>query len=226
MSEAGKGVGMMQPAERDVLRGPFADAGDGSQAGDALLQRVRRLRRDSGWAMAARASDGERGAAGGGHAECAEVGGGELLRGGKGVGENGVAEREGSGRERDQLCCEPARGYDADLLAEDGADGNLKGIPSAGRAQAGLAAHDGRESAIAREVGGDGLGVGIEIEDAAQARSDDGQRGDMIAGDLDLERVARRQMADGDDGDVSDRRERRGDRCRRALLRRRGWRAG
>ena len=36
----GKGVGMMQAAERDVLRGPLADAGNGAQAGDAFLQRV------------------------------------------------------------------------------------------------------------------------------------------------------------------------------------------
>ena len=37
---SGKGVRMMEAAECDVLRGPFADAGNGAQAGDALLQRA------------------------------------------------------------------------------------------------------------------------------------------------------------------------------------------
>ena len=50
---------------------------------------------------------------------------------------------------------------------------------------------------------GDGLGVGVEIEDAAQARGDDGQRRDVVAGDLDLEGIARGQMAYGYEGDVS-----------------------
>ena len=36
----GKGVGMMKAAERDVLRGPFADAGDGAEADDALFERA------------------------------------------------------------------------------------------------------------------------------------------------------------------------------------------
>src|SRR6185437_15692074 len=40
----GKGVGMMQAAERDVLRGPLADAGNGAETVDALLQRVREIK--------------------------------------------------------------------------------------------------------------------------------------------------------------------------------------
>ena len=119
------------------------------------------------------------------------------------MGERGVSERDRFGRERNQLCGEPARGCDADLLAKDGADGDLEGVPAAGRAQAGLAAHDGAEGAIAREMRGDGLGVGVKIEDAAQARCDDGQRGDVIAGDLDLERSARGQMAYSNQGGVA-----------------------
>ena len=93
----GKGVRMMQAAERDVLRGPLADAGDGAQAGDALLQRAggfEDLRMSDGCAR----ERGERGSASGGHAERAEVGGRELLCGGKGVGEGGVAERDRLGR--------------------------------------------------------------------------------------------------------------------------------
>ena len=36
----GEGIGMMKAAKRDVLRGPFADTGDGAQAGDALFERA------------------------------------------------------------------------------------------------------------------------------------------------------------------------------------------
>jgi hypothetical protein len=36
----GKGIRMMQAAECDVLCGPLADAGNGTQTRDALFQRV------------------------------------------------------------------------------------------------------------------------------------------------------------------------------------------
>ena len=97
-------------------------------------------------------------------------------------------------------------------------------VPAAGRAQAGLAAHDGGECAVAGEMRGDGLGVGVEVEDAAEARCDDGQRRDVIAGDLDLKRIARGRVADGDESDVIVDTRRCGDRCRRGPLQRRGWR--
>ena len=197
----GKSVGVMQAAERDVLRRPFADARDGAEANDALLERVgdfEEIRLVDG--SARKGDDG--GAARSGHPEHAEVGRKDLLRSGKGVGECGIAEGERLGRKRDQLCREAARGDDAYLLAEDGADGDLERVPAAGRAQPGLAAHDGGECAVAGEMCGDGLGVGVEIEDAAETRCDDGQSRDMIAGDLDLKRVAGGRVADGDKGDV------------------------
>ena len=59
-----------------------------------------------------------------------------------------------------------------------------------------------REDAIAREMRGDGFGVSIDIEDTAEPRGDDGQNGDVVAGDFDLQRVARRQVADSNQGDV------------------------
>ena len=46
---------------------------------------------------------------------------------------------------------------------------------------------------------GDGLGVGIEVEDAAQARCDERQRGDVVAGDLNLKCIAGGQVADCDE---------------------------
>ena len=57
-------------------------------------------------------------------------------------------------------------------------------------------------SVRSREECGDGLGVGVEIEDAAQARCDDGQSRDMIAGDLDLKCITGGRVAGGDKGDV------------------------
>ena len=194
----GKGVRVMEAAKRDVLRGPLADAGDGAQAGDALFERAggfEEIRLGDG-----RAREGnEGGTARGGHAEGAEVGCGELLRRGKGVGEGCVAERERRCRERDELRGKTTRGGDADLLAEDGADGDLEGLPAAGGTKAGLAAHEGGECAIAGEMRDDGLGVGVEVEDAAQARCDEGQRGDVVTGDLNLKRIAGGQVADGDE---------------------------
>ena len=111
-------------------------------------------------------------------------------------------ERDWRATERDHFRSETPRGHDADLLAEDGADGDLEGIPSTGRAQAGLAAHRGGKGAVAREVLGDGLSIGVEIEDTAETRGDDGQRRNVIAGDLCLKRIALGVMADGDEGDV------------------------
>ena len=140
----GESVRMMQAAECDVLRGPLADAGDGTQAGDALLQGAGGFE-DFRMSYGCASERGECGSARGRHTERAEVGGCKLLCGGEGMGEGGVCQRDWPGRKRNQLCGERASGSDADLLAENGADGDLKGIPSAGRAQAGLAAHDGGE---------------------------------------------------------------------------------
>src|ERR1700679_2881799 len=144
----------------------------------------------------------ERGAACCGHAERAEVSRSELLCCRKGVCEGGVAERDRPGHELDQLRSETTRGGNADLLTENGADGDLEGIPSAGRPQTGLTPHRRGKSTIAREVARDGLGVGIEVKDTAETRCDDGQRLNVLARDLRLERVARGEMADGDDSDV------------------------
>src|SRR6185437_2162455 len=97
----GKSVGMMQAAERDVLRGPFADAGNGAQTVDALLQRVREIK-EVGLGYGGAGERLERGTARGGHAQRTEVGRGELLRGGKGMGEGGIALCDGLAAERDQ----------------------------------------------------------------------------------------------------------------------------
>ena len=194
----GEGVGVMEAAKRDVLRGPLADAGDGAQAGDALFERAGGFK-EIGLGDGCTREGNEGGATRGGHAEGAEVGCSKLLRRGKGVSERCVAQRERRCRERDELCGNTTRRGDADLLAEDGADGDLEGIPAAGSAEAVLATHEGGECAIAREMRGDGLGVGIEVEDAAQARCDEWQRWDVVTGDLNLKRIAGGQVADVDE---------------------------
>ncbi len=72
----------------------------------------------------------------------------------------------------------PARAGDGDLLAEDRAHRELEAAPRAGRAQARTARDERRERMIAGQMRTDGLDVGIEIEQAAQARDDGEQRGD------------------------------------------------
>ena len=125
----------MEPAHRHVLGRPGPDPGERAEPLDDLFQ-----------ASSGREEIGLAGDAGSHRREVPRPGPGEA-----GDRQIGIGERFG-GRERtrksrdalerlaeslDQPCAEGGRGRDADLLAHDGADHRLEGIPGARNAQPG-----------------------------------------------------------------------------------------
>ena len=90
-------------------------------------------------------------------------------------------------------------GADGYLLAQDGADGELEGIPGAGHPDARMRAPGGGEPGVPAEMAADDGGVGIEIEEVSHARDDGLGRDRRAAGHAQLEPRAARLVADLDD---------------------------
>jgi len=106
--------------------------------------------------------------------------------------------------ECDQLCCKTAGSGNGDLLAQNCADCQLKAIPSAGSAQARTHGDEGSKEGITGEMSIDGFDVGAEIEEAAHAADNGGQRFDFRKADGDPEALLARQVRyfDAADGAV------------------------
>ena len=111
-----------------------------------------------------------------GHAEGRQIGAGEPLGPREGVAQAGTHQL---GRERravggDELAGKPRRRGDGNLLAEDGAHGELEAVPGARHAEAGPRGDQRRHHRVFAELGGDGERIGGKIEDPPEARQDCG----------------------------------------------------
>src|SRR5947209_13013354 len=76
---------------------------------------------------------------------------------------DGIAERG------DDASGEACGGFDGDLLAEDGADGDFEAVPASGEAEAAASGDKGGKGRVGGQGRDDGAGVGAEVEHAAEA---------------------------------------------------------
>jgi hypothetical protein len=124
-------------------------------------------------------------------------------RGGDGqVGEPGGRARGGGRRGGERLAEEPReapgerrRAAHAHLLPEHGAACELEAVDAPRHAQPGPSRDERREPRIGAEVGGDRLGVGIEVEQAAQPGEQRDEHREERRRDVEPQRVRRRAPA-------------------------------
>ena len=166
----GKRIRMAQRAHRHVMRGPFADAGQGDPARHEFVQRLLRAEIDAAVQQGLRHAT-DRGGARGGHADLAQVRIGQLRR----RGEQAFQSRCNRRRQWFAVALhdtrrQRARGRHADLLAEHGAHRDLEAVPAAGQAQARAPAQQRLQHAAGAERGGDRLRLRIEVEHPPQPR--------------------------------------------------------
>src|SRR5690606_19812649 len=76
-----------------------------------------------------------------------------------------------------------AGGGRGDLLAEDGADRELRRVDRARHPAAGGLVHEGREDGVRAQVAVDGDRVGVQVEQAAAAADGDGQVAQVAEGE-------------------------------------------
>ena len=185
---------MGEAAHREVMRRPFADAGQRGPHAHEFGERPVGAEIDV--AVAHRRGDrAQSGNTRAGDAEAAQVGVGESGRRGEQI--HALAAR------RHRLMAEfahdalgqRARCGNGDLLAEHGADGNLETVPAAGQALARMARDARLEVAPAAEMCVDRRDVGVEIEHAAHACDDVGKL--RLVGEIDAQ-VERRITGRGD----------------------------
>lgn len=200
----GERVRPVEGAEGDVAGGPFADAGDGGEAGDDGRGIVSGFECEiSGGVFPCEGN--ESAGAGGNDAEAGDVIGrdaGDFSGGGGEEKETGLAGGEGFAEGFGEAAGEGGGCFDGDLLAEDGADGGFESIEGSGDAEAGAGFEQGAEEFVFGEVGGDDVGPGGEVElmaDFGEKRGEDGEQG---AGEADGEGGFFGQMMNADPAGV------------------------
>ena len=166
-------IALAQRAHGDVLRGPFADPRQGPQARHRLVEIASRIEQ-AGIGEHGRGQARQGGGARPGHAERGDAVDVEAFGARKGVRQPvrpdaaGDALAEGG----DQLGGKAPGGGYGDLLAEDRAHRDLEPIPGARHPKSRARRDEGRQGAVAAELGGDHGRVGPEVEHPADAGDD------------------------------------------------------
>ena len=106
------------------------------------------------------------------HAEGRQVRERQYLRSREDVGQITIRLRQGLPMRGDQTPGQTDGGGDRDLLSHR-ADRQFEAVPCAGHAQTGPRRDQRRQCWILCEMGGDGEGIGCQVEYAAQPRDDD-----------------------------------------------------
>ena len=163
---------MSQRAHGDVVSGPWSDPGQGHPAGDEVVQHA--LAVEVHTSVQYRARDGAHGVgARAGQADAGEVGFGQRFRRGEKMMQPGCETfRQRFAELLRQSCRERTSGRHADLLADDGAHGDLEAVPAAGQTQARTFFQQRPQARIVRQRGGDGMRIRIQVEHAPQAVDD------------------------------------------------------
>ena len=160
-----EGVGLAE-TQGEIVGGPWAEARRGGDRGDELIQSSASIEIDL--AIGDGSSEGVDGAsARRREAETAEVGGGQVRWRGEEVGQ---AERPQSGGRGavtfDDTGDDRVGGPDADLLADDGSNAGLEGVPGAWRTETWVEAQQRPDDGVAAEAVSGSFHVGVEVEDA------------------------------------------------------------
>jgi hypothetical protein len=178
------------------LRRPFTDSPNAAQSRDGLFDRPKRAEQARVSSHGFRQSL-ERGSTRARHPEFAQVRPSKTLSRGKDMRKleaTVVLFPYRLAMERNELPSEAASSSDADLLAEDGPNGQFKTVPSARRPQPGTLRDQGRKQRISREMSANRFDVRTKIEHSAHAADDGGQETDLRKSDPHAEAMALRQM--------------------------------
>ncbi len=181
-------IGKVKHAHREVVRGPWPDAGKRGRGGDEVIEVAIGERQGAIHDRARERPD--RGRPGSRHADVRDLVDrslGDLGRGRK-------PERELRARAvdpRTERRGEPARdrggGRDRDLLAEQRAHRGLETVERPGHAQAGVRREPRCQRAIAREHAADHVGTCVEVEQRADARDQRHHHRDQRRRELELQ---------------------------------------
>ena len=171
------------------MRRPFANPGQGAKAGDGVVERAAR-RKDMWIGESGGGKRGQTFRAGARQAQFAKICLNERVGRRENMGQDGIGAAQPFAELRRQPSGKARRIGDADLLAENGANGQFEPIPCAGHPQAGPRGDQRREKAIAGQIQRDRFRVGGEVENPPQPGDDIGQRRKSRKFNMDFEGIA------------------------------------